>query len=56
MKGILHLSDLHLSIESDRGGFKWNDAEIVANRIIADVAELQKINNFTIDTIFLQEI
>ncbi|MEX5206921.1 metallophosphoesterase [Citrobacter freundii] len=52
MKGILHLSDLHLSIESDRGGFKWNDAEIVANRIIADVAELQKINNFTIDTIF----
>lgn len=52
MKNILHLSDLHLSLDSDRGGFKWKDAVKVAERLTDDVIGIQNSNNFKVDTIF----
>ncbi|AFE57991.1 hypothetical protein Q7S_08755 [Rahnella aquatilis HX2] len=51
MKGILHISDLHLS-HSEKFGFYWAEAEKVSSKIVDDVNSLRAEHSFSIDSIF----
>lgn len=51
MKNILHISDLHLSVNKSYG-FHESQARKTVNYILEDLESLKKDSNFSIDTIF----